>query len=333
MRHLRWGILGVAGIAVKAMIPALRRSTTGVLTAIASRNPERAAEAKERYGIARAYRSYEELLKDPDIDAVYIPLPNHLHVPWSIRAAEAGKHVLCEKPLGMSAAEVRDLITVRDRTGVQIAEAFMVRTHPRWIAVRELITAGRIGMLKHIGCHFSYSMRDPADVRNVLEYGGGALMDIGCYPIHIARWMFRDEPLEVMALIERDTDVHVDRLVSALLRFETGQASFTVGGQLVPWQRVEFFGTHGRIEVRLPFNTPPDYAGEIIVDDGTDLRSGTVETIAVDPADHYIAQIDAFAAAVFGERKVPVMLEDSLGNMAVIDALFASERERRWVAV
>ena len=332
MRRLRWGILGVAGIAVKAMIPALERSTTSVLAAIASRNPVRAAEAKQRFGIAKAHDSYEELLNDPDIDAVYIPLPNHLHVPWSIRAAEAGKHVLCEKPLGMSASEVRELIAVRDRTGVQIAEAFMVRTHPRWIAVHELITAGRIGELKHIGCHFSYSSRNPADVRNVVEYGGGALMDIGCYPIHIARWMYGAEPLDVMALIERDPDVRVDRLVSALLQFESGQASFTVGGQLVPWQRVEFFGTLGRIEMRLPFNTPPDYAGEIIIDDG-DLRNGTVDTIAVEPADHYVAQIDAFAAAVRGERSVPVTLEDALGNMAVIDALFASERVGGRVAV
>jgi predicted dehydrogenase len=333
MQRIRWGIFGVAGIARKAMIPALHRSTTSDVVAIASRDLQRARDAARDHDIERAYGSYEELLQDPDIDAIYNPLPNHLHVPWSIRAAEAGKHVLCEKPIAMSAAEARLLLDVRDRTGVVIAEAFMVRTHPRWIAVRSLIRDGRIGELLHVGGHFSYFKRDPADVRSHVEYGGGALMDIGCYPINIARWMFDAEPLEVCALMERDPDMGIDRLGSALLRFPRGHCAFTFGGQMVPWQRMEFFGSTGRIEVRLPFNTPPDFAGAIIIDDGSDLRNETVGTIVVDAADHYVTQVDSFAAAVRGDSDVAVTLEDAIRNMSVIDALFLSEQSHSWVAV
>ncbi|MEK6613180.1 MAG: Gfo/Idh/MocA family oxidoreductase [Gemmatimonadota bacterium] len=330
VQPVRWGILGAANIAVKLVIPALQRGANSEVVAIASRDASKARAAAADLGIARAYGSYQELLDDPDVDAIYNPLPNHLHVPWSIRAAEAGKHVLCEKPLSLTTAEARDLIAARDRTGVQIGEAFMVRTHPRWLAVRDLVRSGRIGELKLIVGHFSYDRRDPNDVRSRVEWGGGVLMDIGCYPTTLARWLFGAEPVEVVGMVERDPELGVDRLASALLRFPTGQASFTVAGQLVPWQRMQIFGTTGRIEVEIPFNTPADYRARIFIDDGSDLHGRNVETVEFEAVDQYELQGERFAEAVRGLGTVPVPLEDAFGNMAVIEALFRSTESKRW---
>ena len=327
---VRWGILGVANIAIQQVIPALQRGSRSEVIAIASRDATKARAAAARLGIARAYGSYQELLDDPDVEAVYNPLPNHLHVPWSIKAAEAGKHVLCEKPLSLTTAEARHLMAARDRAGVQIGEAFMVRTHPRWLAVRDLVRAGRIGELKLIVGHFSYNRHASDDVRSRVEWGGGVLMDIGCYPITLSRWLFGTEPVEVVGMIERDPDLEVDRLASALLRFPTGQASFTVAGQLVPWQRMQIFGTTGRIEVEIPFNTPADYRARIFIDDGSDLRSRNVKTVEFEAVDQYVLQGERFAEAVRGSGSVPVPLEDAFGNMAVIEALFRSTESRRW---
>lgn len=327
---VRWGVLGAANIAVKKVIPAMQRGRMSRVVAIASRDLAKARAAADALDIPRAYGSYEELLADAEIEAVYNPLPNHLHVPWSIRAAEAGKHVLCEKPIALSAAEARTLLAARDRTGVQIGEAFMVRTHPQWIKVRELIDAGRIGELRLIVGHFSYYRRDFDDIRSRLEFGGGALMDIGCYPITLARWLFNAEPIEVVAQIEPDPDMHVDRLASGLLRFAAGQASFTCSGQLVPYQRMQIFGTRARIEVEIPFNAPPDAACRIYLDGGGDLTGRGRETIELPIVDQYTRQADRFSEAIRGAGEVPVRLEDAIGNMAVIDALFRSAETRRW---
>ena len=327
---VRWGVLGAAGIAVRKVIPAMQRGRLSRVVAIASRDARKAREAADALGIERAYGSYEELLADPDVEAVYNPLPNHLHVPWSTRAAEAGKHVLCEKPIALSAAEARELLAVRARTGVQIGEAFMVRTHPQWRAVRDLVAAGRVGELRLVTGHFSYYRRDPTDIRNRVEWGGGALMDVGCYPITLSRWLFGAEPEAVVALVERDPDFGVDRLTSALLRFPTGQATFTCAGQLVPHQRVQVLGTRGRIEVEIPFNPPPDRESRLRVDDGRDLGGGGVETMVFPPVDQFTLQADRFAEAVRGVGSVPVPLEDSVANMAVIDALFRSTETGRW---
>jgi predicted dehydrogenase len=280
----------------------------------------KARAAADALGIPRAYGSYEELLADPDVEAVYNPLPNHLHVPWSIRAIDAGKHVLCEKPIALSAAEARTLLAARDRTGVQVGEAFMVRAHPQWDKVRELIDADRIGELRLVVGHFSYYRRDFNDIRSRLEFGGGALMDIGCYPITLSRWLFAAEPIEVIAQIERDPDMRVDRLVSGLLRFARGQASFTCSGQLVPHQRMQIFGTRARIEVEIPFNAPPDSACRIYVDGGGDLAGRGRETIELPVVDQYTLQGDRFSEAIRGVGQVPVRLEDAIGNMSVIDA-------------
>jgi predicted dehydrogenase len=327
---VRWGVLGAANIALNKVIPAMQRGRSSRIVAIASRDLAKARAAAHALGIPRAYGSYEELLADADVEAVYNPLPNHLHVPWSIRAADAGKHVLCEKPIALSVTEARALLAARDRTGVQIGEAFMVRTHPQWDTVRRLIDEGRLGDLRLVVGHFSCYRRDFDDIRSRMEFGGGALMDIGCYPITLSRWLFRAEALEVIAQIERDPDMQVDRLASGLLRFADGQASFTCSGQLVPHQRMQMFGTRARIEVEIPFNAPPDAACRIYVDGGGDLTGRGRETIELPIVDQYTLQGDRFSDAIRGVGEVPVGLEESIGNMAVIDALFRSAETRRW---
>jgi predicted dehydrogenase len=243
---LRWGVLSTANIGVKKVIPGMQRGTLTSVDAIASRDLAKAHKAANALGIAKAYGSYEELLADPDLDAIYNPLPNQLHVPWTIKAAEAGKHVLCEKPLSMTLAEAESLLAVRARTGVKIGEAFMIRSYPQWLRVRELLDEKRIGELRSIAGFFSYSNRDPANIRNQVETGGGALMDIGCYLIHAARYAFGAMPARVVGLIDRDPKMKIDRLTSALLDFPAGQTIFTCSTQLVPYQRVQFFGTTGR---------------------------------------------------------------------------------------
>jgi len=327
---VRWGVLGAANIALNKVIPAMQRGRSSRVVAIASRDVAKARAAADALGIPRAYGSYEELLADADVEAVYNPLPNHLHVPWSIRAADAGKHVLCEKPIALSSTEARALLAARDRTGVQVGEAFMVRAHPQWETVRGLIDAGRIGDLRLVVGHFSYYRRDFDDIRSRVEFGGGALMDIGCYPITLSRWLFRAEPLDVIAQIERDPEMEVDRLASGLLRFADGQASFTCSGQLVPHQRMQIFGTRARIDVEIPFNAPPDSACRIYLDGGGDLAGRGRETIELPIVDQYTLQGDRFSDAIRGIGQVPVGLEESIGNMAVIDALFRSAETRRW---
>lgn len=329
-RPLRWGVLGAANIALQKVIPAMRATPRAKIVAIASRNLDRARAAAGALDIPIAYGSYDELLADPEIDAIYNPLPNHLHVPWSIRAADAGKHVLCEKPIALSADEARALRDARDRNHVTVAEAFMVRTHPQWLAARDIARSGRIGSLRLISGHFSYFRRDPNDVRSIPEYGGGALMDIGCYPITMSRWLFGTEPTEVVAEIDTDPDFRVDRLVSALLRFPNGDATFSVAGQLVPFQRMTLFGERGRIEIEIPFNAPPDRGCRILVDDGSQFAGRAAEVIEFPAVDQYTLQAERFADAVEGAGAVPVTLEDAIANMSVIDALVRSARSRAW---
>jgi predicted dehydrogenase len=325
--------LGAANIAVQKVIPSMQRGRLSRIDAIASRDLAKARAAAEALGIPRAYGSYEELLADPEIDAIYNPLPNHLHVPWSIRAAEAGKHVLCEKPIALTADEARLLMAARDRTGVQIAEAFMVRTHPQWHRVRELIADGRIGELRLVVGHFSYYKRDAADIRSRVEWGGGALLDIGCYPITLARWLFGAEPEAAVGQLDRDPELGIDRLASGMLRFPSGQASFSCAGQLVHHQRMQIYGTRGRIEVEIPFNAPSDRPCRLFVDDGRDLLGSGIETIEIPAVDQYTLQGERFAEAVRGIGTVPVPLEDAIANMAVIDALFRSVESQKWEEV
>jgi predicted dehydrogenase len=329
-KPVTWGILGAADIALKKVIPAMQRTDRCRVVAIASRDARKASDAAAALGIPRAYGSYDALIDDPGIEAIYNPLPNHLHVPWSIRAADAGKHVLCEKPIALSASEARELLAARDRTGVQIAEAFMVRTHPQWLAAREIVSSGRIGDLRLVSGHFSYYRRDPADIRSRAEFGGGAMMDIGCYPIMLSRWMFDAEPTQVIADIETDPELGVDRLASAMLRFPAGQATFSCAGQLVPYQRMHIFGTRGRIEIEIPFNSPHDRPTRIMIDSGRELGGASAEVIEFPAVNQYALQAERFCDAIRGEGTVAVSLEDSVANMAVIDALVRSSQTNRW---
>lgn len=330
VKKVCWGVLGAANIGIKKVIPAMQRGEYTAVEAIASRDPDRARKAADLLGIPKAYGSYEDLLADPEIEAIYNPLPNHLHVPWSRRAAEAGKHVLCEKPISLSAAEGRELIAVRDKTGVKIGEAFMVRTHPQWLRARELVRSGQIGKLRSIVGAFSYSNRDPKNIRNILDFGGGGLMDIGCYPITMSRFLFEREPVRVISLLDFDPEMKTDRLSSAILDFEHGQALFTCSTQLVPYQRMQILGTTGRIEIEIPFNAPPDRPCRIFLDDGSDVAGRNARTEEFPVCDQYTVQGDLFSKAILENGDVPVPLEDAVANMAVIDALFQSSRTGVW---
>jgi predicted dehydrogenase len=330
IHKVQWGVLGAASIAVRKVIPGMQAGEWSEVAAIASRDRKKAEEAGGKLGIAKAYGSYEELLADHEIEAIYNPLPNHLHVPWSIKAAEAGKHVLCEKPLSLTVAEARALLAVRDRTGVKMGEAFMVKTHPQWLRTRELIRAGVIGELRGVVGVFSYYNRNAANVRHVLEWGGGGLMDIGCYPITTSRFIFGEEPTRVVGLIERDPEFKTDRLASVILDFPSGQATFTCSTQMVPYQRMEFLGTKGRIEIEVPFNAPADRPTRIFIDDGRDVFGGGVNPENFPRCDQYTLQGDAFSRAVRGEGEVPSSIEDAILNMAVIEAVFRSGESGKW---
>jgi predicted dehydrogenase len=330
---IRWGVLGVANIAVKKVIPAMQKGRFSEITGIASRDAERAGHAAAQLGIPKSYGSYHDLLADPDIQAVYIPLPNHLHVPLSIKAAEAGKHVLCEKPLSLTAEEVRQLIAVRNRTRVKIGEAFMVRTAPEWVRARELVRSGAIGELRSIVSVFSYFNRDPKNIRNVPEIGGGAVMDIGCYPINISRFLFEREPLRVSALIDRDPEMNTDRLSSALLDYGTGHALFTCSTQLVPFQRMQILGTKARIDMEIPYNIPTDRPSRIFIDDGAELAGRKARIEEFETSDQYTIQGDAFSRAILDNGDVPVPLENALGNMLVIEAVLRAGQSGKWEPV
>jgi predicted dehydrogenase len=329
---VRWGILSTAGIGIKKVVPAMQKGEWVEVIAIASRDLHKAEEVAYALDIAKAYGSYEELLADSQIEAIYNPLPNQLHVPWSIRAAEAGKHVLCEKPLSMTVAEAKTLVAAQQRTGVTIGEAFMVRTHPQWLRTRELIASGRIGQLRSIQGFFSYFNTDPKNIRNIPECGGGALMDIGCYPINTSRFLFGEEPSRVSGLIERDPTLKVDRLTSAILEFPSGHAVFTCSTQLVPYQRMQLLGTRGRIEIEIPFNAPNDRPCRILIDDGRDLFGGGVTVETFPTCDQYTIQGDVFSRAVREGTAAPVPLADAIKNMAIIEAVFRSAESGLWEA-
>ena len=330
MRKVKWGVLGVAKIAVEKVIPAMQRGEVSEIAAIASRDPAKARDAAETLAIARAYGSYEELLADSEIEAVYNPLPNEMHVPWTIKALEAGKHVLCEKPIALDANEARQLIAARDKAGKLAGEAFMVRFHPQWRRARELVALGVIGAPSAIQTFFSYRLLDPANVRN-RPPGGGGLYDIGCYAILTARHIFGAEPVRVAATLDRDPNFRTDRLVSAILEFPGGRhLTFSAATQLSPHQRVTIVGEAGRIEVEIPFNAPPDRPTKILIDTGEDLFGGGARVEEFPVCDQYTLQGDAFSRAVTGKSPLEFPLEDAVLNMRVIDALFRSAERGSW---
>lgn len=323
--RVRWGILSTAEIALTKVIPGFRRSPRSEVMAIASREGERATAAAEQLGIPRAYGSYEALLADPDIDAVYIPLPNHRHAEWTIAAARAGKHILCEKPIALTAVQAQEMVDACREAGVLLMEAFMYRQHPSWIATRQLVESGRIGRLQAVDSWFSYFNDDPRNIRNLVETGGGALYDIGCYSVNLSRMLFASEPTRVQAAITRDPVSHVDTLTSAVLEFERGVATFTCSTRAESDQRVDIYGTEGRISIEIPFNIPPDRPTRIFVTAGGEPPvAPATETLVFDVADPYACQADRFADAVLDASPLPVEPGDAVANMRVLEAVFAA---------
>jgi predicted dehydrogenase len=333
MEPVKFGVISTAKIGWEKVIPAMQKGKHCDIAAIASRDLARGQEWAKKLGIPKVYGSYEELLADPEIEAVYNPLPNHLHVPLSIQAAEAGKHVLCEKPVALTAEEAKTLVAARDRTGVMIAEAFMVRHHPQWLKARELVREGAIGDLRAVQVAFSYMNTDPENVRNMADIGGGGIYDIGCYAIVSPRFLFGTEPIRAVSIVERDPNFKTDRLTSALLEFPTGHAQFVISTQLVPYQRVQVFGTTGRIEIEIPFNAPPDKPCRIFLDDGSIQGGGSAKEIRFDVCDQYGVQGDNFAKAIRGEGPLEFPVDDAVKNMAVIDAVFRSAESGQWETV
>jgi predicted dehydrogenase len=327
---VRWGVLGAGNFAQKVSLPGMKRGPLTELAALASRDTAKAQAAAQALGIPRAYGSYEELLADPEIEVVYNPLPNHMHVDWTTRAARAGKHVLCEKPIALDAADAETLIAVQRETGKLICEAFMIRYHPQWRQARDWVQSGRIGELSSMQTAFSYFNRDATNIRNRKDVGGGALHDIGCYAVNTARYLFGREPLRAVALIERDPDFGTDRLTSGLLDFGGAHLTFTCSTQAVPFQRVNALGTKGRIEIEIPFNAPADRPCRIFLDDGSILGGGAAEPTTFPIVDQYHLQSEAFSKAVRTGSEVENGPEIAIGNMRVIDALFRSAASGTW---
>jgi len=329
MQKIRWGVLSTAKIGIEKVIPAMQRSQRGEVTAIASRDKARAAAAAEKLGIAKAYGSYAELFADPDIDAVYNPLPNNLHVDLTLEAARAGKPVLCEKPIGMDAADAERLRAIDGK--VPVMEGFMVRFHPQWLWAREQVRSGAVGELRAIQTFFSYTNVDPENIRNKPETGGGALLDIGCYPTVISRFLFDAEPERVFAQIERDPKFSTDRLVTAVLDFGGGRRSdFTVSTQVTAYQRVHIVGTKARLEVEIPFNAPQGKETRVYIDEGKEPGDHLRKTHTIAACDQYSEICDAFARVVLGEEKLPYGIDDAIQMMRILDALFRSGDSGKW---
>ena len=327
---VRWGVMGAAAIAVKVVIPELARAEGCHVVALASRDGAKARAAADSLDVPKAHDSYEALLADPEIEAVYIPLPNHLHVPWAAKAAAAGKHVLCEKPLALNAAEAETLIAVREQTGMLIQEAFVVRTHPQWLRARELVREGCIGTLRAVNAFFSEMNNDPASIVNNRDYGGGGIYDLGCYPVTLARFLFEAEPRRAIASTDIDPRFGVDRLAACILEFEAGLASIVCSTQLVLHHEVQIYGSEGRIEMESPFNPAPDRGARILVDDGTKLAGASAVAETVAAVDQYGLEFTLFSKAIRAGGGQAVPLEDSVANMTAVDALFRSVESGRW---
>jgi predicted dehydrogenase len=329
MTKLRWGVLSTSKFALTKILPAMRDCQYAEAVAIASRNLVKAEAAAAQFALTKAYGSYEALLADPEIDVIYNPMPNHLHVPWSIKALEAGKHVLCEKPIGLHSAEAQQLADAAAKhPQLKIMEAFMYRLHPQWVKAKEIITSGGIGQLRTVQSFFSYFNNDPVNVRNQADIGGGGLMDIGCYNISLSRFLFESEPKRVMGLVEYDPQFHTDRIASGVLDFGTGTATFTCSTQLAPYQRVNICGTTGRVEIEIPFNAPPDKPTRL-----WHQRGDQIEEISFAVCDQYTIETDAFSLAVMNDTPVPTPLSDAVANMRALEAVVISGKTNAWVTL
>lgn len=329
MKKISWGILSTAKIAREKVIPAMQASAYCDIRAIASRNEDQAKAAAAALNIPVVYGSYEALLTDASIDAVYIPLPNHLHVPWALKALQAGKHVLCEKPIALSAAEAAQLQQASRQTPhLLIMEAFMYRFHPQWVQAKKWVQDGKLGIPRTIHSFFSYYNTDPNNIRNQKDIGGGGLMDIGCYCISLSRFIFNEEPLRAMGRVDYDAVMGTDTLSSGMLDFKSGTSTFTCSTQLMPYQRVNILGTEGRVEIEIPFNAPPKATTRIWLH----TKNGTEEMV-FEPVDQYTIQGDLFSQAILNKTTAPTPLEDAVNNMKVIEAVFESAKSGTWQTI
>lgn len=329
---IRWGILSTANIGMTKVTPAIQKSAHSEVVAICSRNAEQARAAADKLGIPKAYGSYEELLADPDIDAIYNPLPNHLHVDLTLAANAQGKHVLCEKPIAITAEDARKLRGAR--TDRLILEGFMVRFHQQWLRAREIARSGEIGEVRGVRAVFTYFNTDPANVRNKADIGGGGLLDIGCYPVTGGRFFFEAEPERVVALVDRDPNFGTDRQASVIADFGQGRhLTFLVSTQLAPNQSLELLGTRGRVEIVIPYNAPADTATALLVDRGLTLDGSLARREILPPSDQYTEMAEAFALAALGRQALPYGVEDAISSMHVLDAIFESERTGAWASV
>lgn len=330
-RKVKWGIISTALIGTAKVIPAMQKGESSEVVAIASRDADKARATADELGIPTSHGSYEELLADPNVEAIYNPLPNHLHVEWSIKALEAGKHVLCEKPIGLTSSQGQKLVDAgKKHPNLKLMEAFMYRHHPQWVTMKKMIKDGAIGEFRTINCFFSYFNNDAGNIRNMADIGGGALFDIGCYPISLSRFLFDSEPTKVMSAVEFDPELKVDRLASAILQFDQGTSTFTCSTQLHPYQRVHAYGTHGHLEMEIPFNAPAGEQcrlwhhrsdpGAFVSDDSSR------EEILVEACDQYTIQGDLFSQAILNDTDVPTPIEDSVANMKVIEAVFEAAK-------
>ncbi|WP_154854363.1 Gfo/Idh/MocA family protein [Cyclobacterium xiamenense] len=331
-RKLKWGVLGAAKIAREKVIPAMQNSTDYEIYGLASRELERARSVANELGIPKIYGSYEELIQDPEIDVIYNPLPNDLHVPYTLQCIEAGKHVLCEKPLALDADEIDALIAARDKMGVKVGEAFMVASNPQWIKARELVRNGYLGRIKAVHGFFSYFNVQGDNIRNIQEKGGGGIWDIGCYPVFTSRFVLEKEPGRVVSMLEFDPQFRTDKLGSVLIDYHEIQMTFTVSTQLTPYQRMLFYGEEKILEVRIPFNAPSDQGNELYIHDGNFLEPNP-ERIVLPVSNQYTAQADDFSRAILEDTEVPVSLENARANTRILQAIFESDRSEKWVAI
>jgi len=326
---VRWGVISTARIGWEKVIPGMMKSKDIEIRAIASRTPATAKRWAKKLGIPVAYGTYEDLLNDPEIEVIYNPLPNHLHVPMTLEAAAKGKHVLCEKPIALNAKEAAQLRSVPK--DIIVAEAFMVRQHPQWLKARELAQSGKLGTVRAIQCFFSYNLMDPKNVRNMADIGGGGIYDIGCYPIVTSRFVFGAEPERVVSIIDRDPTFKTDRLTSALVDFGEGrQLSFTVSTQCVPYQRVHIVGTKARLEIEIPFNAPQGGAMKVWFDDGKKFGDASAKVIKIEKADQYQLQGEYFSRVVRGQEKLAYGVEDAIQQARILDAIFRSAKSAKW---
>jgi predicted dehydrogenase len=332
MEKIKWGILSTAKIGLKQVIPAMQMGKYSEVTAIGSRSLDKAEVAASSLGIEKAYGSYEALLEDPEVDAIYNPLPNNLHLEWTVKAMEAGKHVLCEKPVALTVADVEEMIEARDKYEVKVGEAFMVKSNPQWIETRERVRRGEVGDLRLIQGMFSYYNVDPSNIRNIPELGGGGIWDIGCYPVTTSRYVFEQEPVRILAILEFDPEMKTDRLGSVIMEFPSGQAQFAVSTQLVPFQRMHIFGTDGHLEVKIPFNAPNDRPCTVAQDRGSILLD-EITTHTYPVSNQYTLMADGFSKAILEDAEVPVTLEDAVNNTRALTAIFESAKCRAWVEV